>query len=85
MGNVYTMEYYSAMKEGNKAICSDMDRPRNCHIKSSKSDKDKYHMMSQISSMSMWNLKYNTNELIHKIQTQKTNLWLTKGKAWEER
>ena len=49
VGNVYTMEYYSAMKEGNKAICSDMDIPRNCHTKSSKSDKDKYHMMSQIS------------------------------------
>ena len=49
MGNVYTMEYYSAIKEGNNAICSNMDRPRNCHTKSSKSDTDKYHMMSQIS------------------------------------
>ena len=32
----------------------------------------------------MWNLKYDTNELIHKTetdsQTQKTNLWLPK---WE--
>ena len=31
----------------------------------------------------MWNLKNNTNEFIYKIdsQTQKTNLWLPKGKA----
>ena len=32
----------------------------------------------------MWNLKYDTNELIYKTetdsQTQKTNLWLPKGK-----
>ena len=35
----------------------------------------------------MWNLKKDTNELIYKIeidsQTQKTNLWLTKGKRGE--
>ena len=49
VGNVYTMEYYSAIKEGNNAICSNMNRPRNCHTKPSKSDTDKYHMMSQIS------------------------------------
>ena len=33
----------------------------------------------------MWNLKCNTNESIHKTeiyrQTQKTNLWLPKGKG----
>ena len=37
----------------------------------------------------MWNLKYNANELICEIetysQTQKTNLWLPKQKAWERR
>ena len=33
----------------------------------------------------MWNLNYKTNELIYKTetdsQTQKTNLWLPKGKG----
>ena len=33
----------------------------------------------------MWNLKYDTNKLIYKTktdsQTQKTNLWLPKGKG----
>ena len=35
----------------------------------------------------MWNLKNNTNESMYKIernsQTQKTNLWLPKGKGSE--
>ena len=34
----------------------------------------------------IWNLKYDTNELIYKSeidsQTQKTNLWVPKGKVW---
>ena len=38
----------------------------------------------------MWNLKENdTNELIYKTkidsQTQKTNLWLPKGKGWGDK
>ena len=46
---VYTMEYYSAIKkEWNNAICSNMDGPRDYHTKWSKSDKDKYHMVSLI-------------------------------------
>ena len=36
----------------------------------------------------MWNLKYGTNELVYKTetgsQTQKTNLWLPKGKGGGE-
>ena len=36
----------------------------------------------------MWNLKNNTNESIYKTetdsQTQKTNLWLPKGKGFGE-
>ena len=36
----------------------------------------------------MWNLKYDTNELIYKtetdLHTQKTNLWLPKGKGGGE-
>ena len=37
----------------------------------------------------MWNLKYDTNELIYKretdSQTWKTNLWLPKGKGVGDR
>ena len=36
----------------------------------------------------MWNLKYDTNPLIYKTETdsQKTNLWLPKGKreGWDK-
>ena len=37
----------------------------------------------------MWNLKYDTNELIYKTetdsQTQKTNVWLPKGKGMRDK
>ena len=35
----------SHKKEWDNAICSNMDGPRDCHTKWSKSDKDKYHMV----------------------------------------
>ena len=38
----------SHKKEWNNAICSNMDGPRDYHTKWSKSDKDKYHMISLI-------------------------------------
>ena len=47
----------------------------------SQTEKCKYNIMSH-----MWKLKNNTNESIYKTetdsQTQKTNLWLPKGKVW---
>ena len=40
------MEYYSAIKKQNNAICSNMDEPRDCHTEWSKSDTGKkYHML----------------------------------------
>ena len=52
-------------KEWSNAICSNMDGPRDYHIKWSKSAKDNYHMMS----LYMWNLKKNhTNELIYRTE-----------------
>ena len=43
-------------------------------------EKDKYHYITYL-----WNLKYGTNEPIHKTeidsQTKKTNLWLPEGKG----
>ena len=45
MWYIYIMEYYSAIKEGNNAICSNVDGPGNDHTKWSKSEKDKYHMI----------------------------------------
>ena len=38
----------SPKKEWNNAICSNMDGPKEYNIKWSKSDKDKYHMISLI-------------------------------------
>ena len=59
-----------------------MDGPRDYHI--SKSDRER-----QISYdiTYMWNLKYDTNELIYKTETdsqiQKSNM-ATKGEMWGE-
>ena len=56
------------------------DGPRDYHTKWSKSERER-----QISydTPYMWNLEYDTNELIYKTdsQTQETNLWLPKGKG----
>ena len=49
MWYIYTMEYHSTRKkQWNNAICNNMDGPRDCHTEWSKSDKDKYHMISLI-------------------------------------
>jgi len=41
----YTMEYYSAIKKKNLAICY-MNGPWRHYAKLNKSEKDKYHMIS---------------------------------------
>ena len=67
-------------KKKNNVICSNMGRPRHYHTKWRKSDRER-----QIPHITyMWNLKNKTNELIYKTetdsQTEKTNLWVPKGK-----
>ena len=56
------MKYYSAIKKENNAICSNMDGPRDYHIKWRKPDKRQ--ILYNIAYM--WNLKNDTNELIYK-------------------
>ena len=51
-------------KEVYHAIGSNMDRPRDCHNEWRQSERH-LHMIS----LSMWNLKNRTNELIYKTQT----------------
>ena len=82
------------IKEGNNAICSNVNGPRNYHTKWSKSKTNTTWYDSYMES----NLKYDMNELIHKTETDlqilKTNFWLSKGKhacgrrdklgAWDE-
>ena len=60
----------SLKKEWNNIIFSNMDRPKNYYTKWSKTEKDKYHMISLIGGKSnkfiCITLKSDTNELIHK-------------------
>ena len=45
--HIYTVEYYSAIKKRNNAICSNMDGPRDYRLSEvSQKEKDKYHMIS---------------------------------------
>ena len=55
----------SHKKHWNNAICSNMDGPRDYHTEWSKSDKDKYHMISLIGGI--WKIKW-PNELIYKTE-----------------
>ena len=50
----------------NNAICSNMDGPRYYHTKWSKSDGERW---IPYDITSMWHLKYDTNELIYKKET----------------
>ena len=56
------MEYYSAIKKNEIAICSNMGRPREYHAKWSKSKRER-----QIYDITyMWNLTNNISESIYK-------------------
>ena len=60
------MAYNSAIKkEQNNAICSHVDGTRDYHTKWSKSEREK-QILYDITYM--WNLKYDTNELISKTE-----------------
>ena len=78
--HIYNGILLSHKKEQNNAICSNMDGPRDYHTMWSKSDRER-----QISYdiTYMWNLIKNTNELIHKTETDsqilKSNLWYKRG------
>ena len=59
-----------------------MDGPRDYHTKRSKSDRER---QIPYDITYMWNLKYDTNELIYKTetdsQTQRTDVRLPRGKG----
>ena len=70
---------WNVKTEWNNAICNNTDGPRDYHTKSSKSDKDKYHITY------MWILKSYTNEFIYKTETDtESKIKLPKGKVGDE-
>ena len=82
MVHIYNGILLRHQKEWNNAICSNMDKPRDYHTKWSKSDRER-QISYEITYM--WNLKYDTNELIHETETdsqiQRTDLWLPRGRG----
>jgi len=73
---IYTMEYYSAIKGWNNAICSKMDGLRNCHnyCSLSQTENSKYMMRTY-----MWNWTYLQNRNRIKKQTYRKN----KLRVWD--
>ena len=73
--HIYNGILLSHKKERTPALCSNVDEPRDDHTKWRKSDRER-----QIphDTTYMWDLKYNTNELTFKTetdsQTQRTDL-----------
>ena len=53
-------------KEQNNAICSNLDRPRDCNTEESKSYRER---QIPYDTIYMWNLKYDTNELMYETET----------------
>ena len=84
MWYIYTMEYYSAIKE-NKIMpfaATWMELETLILSEVSQKEKDKYHMITHI-----WNLIYSTNEPIYRKATKswtwRTDFWLPRGKGKE--
>ena len=65
MWYIYTMEYYSAIKENEimPSVATWVDLEIIILSQVSQKEKDKYHITY------IWNLKYDTNELIYKTET----------------
>ena len=63
---VYTMEYYSAIKDWNFALCNNMDATRDYHTKWSKLETER---QIPYDITYIWNLKYDTNEHIYETET----------------
>ena len=67
MVHVYNGILLSYIKEWNNAICNNMDATKDYHIKCSKSERER---QIPYDVTYMWNLKYDTNELIYETETE---------------
>ena len=66
MVHTYNGILLSHKKAWNNAICSNMDGPRDYHTKWSKPEREGY---IPYDITYMWNLKYDSNELIYETET----------------
>ena len=78
MIHIYNGILLNHKKEGNNAICSNTDGPRDYPTKCSYSEREKQVPYA----ITYMNLKYNINELIYKTETdsqmKRTDLWLSR-------
>ena len=85
MQYIYIMDYYSAIKEWNNAICSNMDGPGDYYTKWSKSERER---QIPYDFTYMWNLKCIQINISMKQKTDsqigRTDLWLPRGRRGEQ-
>ena len=63
--HIYSGILLGHKKEGNTAICNNMDRPRDDHTQWSKSKRER---QIPYNITYMWNLIYDTNKLIYETE-----------------
>ena len=66
VAHTYSEILLSHKNEWNNATCSNMDRSKDYHTKWSKPDRERQIPYDAY----MWNLKYDTKELIYKTETE---------------
>ena len=62
---IYNGLLLSHKKEGNNAICSNLDGPRGSHTRLSQSERER---QIPYDTTCIWNLKCNSNELIYETE-----------------
>ena len=77
--HIYNGILLSHKKERNWVICRDMDGPRDCHTERSKTEREKYHILTHIGGIQ----KNGTDEPVCKAeietQMQRVNVWTPRG------
>ena len=77
-----TMEYYSAIKEGNSAVCDYMDGPWGYYRKRKKSDRDTFILSSHWYMASINKNKTNNKNYPELIGTENRRV-VARGGKWE--
>ena len=75
---------FSHKKEWNNAICSNMDGPKDYHTKWSKSEKDKYHVISLICGISSMTQMNSSMKQKQTHRHRKQTFVYQRGKGSEE-
>ena len=75
--------FLSHKKEWHNAICNNIDGPRDCHTKCSKSDKDISYDITYMWKLKKW-YKWTYIQNRNRLTDRENKLMVTKGERWRE-